>query len=109
MPSTQATTPQLAIPLRFTPDGREALVEQGTGEELRQHAEVAARILRGSLDADPAFGTSDQAGHESGIDRARFAAELRECDPRLPDIDIDQEMDGMTAIVDARIQDGSGA
>lgn len=109
MPSTQATTPQLAIPLRFTADGREALVEQGSGEELRQHAEVAARVLVGSLDADPTFGTSDQAGREGGIDRVLLAAELAQCDPRLPDVDIDQEIDGMTAIVEARIQGGASA
>ncbi len=107
MPTTRAETPQLAIPLRFTPDGREALVEQGTLEELTQHAVVGARILRGSLDADPSFGTSDQTGREGGINTDQFAAELTSCDPRVEPV-IDQVMDGAEAIVDTRIREARG-
>lgn len=106
MPTTFAEIPHLAIPFDITPDGREHLVEQGTVEEMRQHAETAARIQRGTLDADPAFGTSDQTFREGGVDAGRLAAELVECDPR-PGLDIDQALDAATTEVVVRVTGGA--
>lgn len=106
MPSTHADVPQLAIPFRLTATGREQLVEQGTLEELAQHAVVAGRIIPGTLDADPTFGTTDQTFREGGIDLDRLAAELAACDPR-PGLELDQVLDAAAAAVNVRIREGS--
>lgn len=104
MPSTRADVPQLAVPLVITDTGREAVVEQGTDEERAQHVEVACRVLRGTFDHDPAFGTSDQTFRQGGIDAARLAAELAECDPRPDTLRvIDQELDQAAALVSVRV------
>lgn len=55
----QANTPHLALPVRVDPDGTFAVVEQDTGDDVRQCVEVLFRTTPGQRIEIPEYGMAD--------------------------------------------------
>ena len=74
--------PHLALPFRIV-DGRAAVTEQDTFEEIRDCVQAIIRTPRGFRLELPDFGVPDQTFHEGGADADEIAAALDRWEPRV--------------------------
>src|SRR3954466_10625312 len=76
------TNPVYRIPFSFTPGGV-AVLEQDSGEEKVQSAEVVLRYERGQRTGLPKFGLEDQAMLQNGANLSAIVAAVAEQDERV--------------------------
>jgi len=59
--------PQFDLPFRFK-NGKPAVVEQGSTDDVENSVEIILRYPQGFLDHSPQFGTPDQTFRMGGVD-----------------------------------------